>query len=243
MTWLQLDPESVAGRVARLPAVPAPPSLLASLARGVIGFTVVSIAGFLPWALAGGWLKQAIGELGMYLSCAAVFLLLSGPLLYRLILGPGALIRFMVLFMLAFSAYATLWIIAWMTLHGHVGSLVGLASGTAAMGLLFCAAFGDASAIVPVIILLFTGNVLGYYAGGGAEAWVAGLGPPGILGIVLEKPPPRALAMLSWGVCYGIGFGAGIGLAFHRCQTRHRALIGDAGRAEATAGAPPGASA
>jgi hypothetical protein len=202
------------------------PTAGTSLRRGIIGFTVVSVAGFMPWALLGGWLKHAVGELGMYLACAVVFLLLSGPVLFRLVLGPGALVRFMALFSIAFSTYAICWIAAWMTWYGNVGSLVGLASGTALMGLLFCIAFAATSRLPAVIAVLFACNTLGYYAGGYTEAWIAGLGPPGIHGIALEKPPPRALAMLSWGVCYGIGFGAGLGLALHLCQSAHRTLLG-----------------
>jgi hypothetical protein len=35
------------------------------------------------------------------------------------------------------------------------------------------------------------------------------------------------LAKLSWGLFYGLGLGAGLGLAFHVCQRRARALLAD----------------
>jgi hypothetical protein len=31
--------------------------------------------------------------------------------------------------------------------------------------------------------------------------------------------------MLLWGACYGFGFGAALGAAFHVCQQRARALL------------------
>jgi hypothetical protein len=62
-----------------------------------------------------------------------------------------------------------------------------------------------------VILALFALNTLGYYAGG----WIAQR-------LIIEH---RLAAMLLWGACYGIGFGAGLGVAFHLCQTRARALL------------------
>src|SRR3954451_21357803 len=86
MSWFQLDPESIAERVRASGGVANAPSLGASLIRGIVGFTLVSVAGFAPWALAGRWFHRAIGEAGLYILCAVVFIGLGGLLLHRLII-------------------------------------------------------------------------------------------------------------------------------------------------------------
>src|SRR5687768_3997476 len=93
MSWFELDPVSIANRM-RASHSPVVPSLGESVTRGIIGFTVVSIAGFAPWAVFGRWLYRQIGEAGMYAVCAVVFIGLSSPLLHRLIIGAGSLSRF-----------------------------------------------------------------------------------------------------------------------------------------------------
>ena len=206
MAWFQLDPQSIAARAKNAPV----PSLGASILRGVTGFTLVSVAGFSPWALFDRWFHR-FGEIGLYLACAIVFMGLSGILLHRLILGSGSLPRFYKIFSLAFAAYAVAWVAFWMWLRGDAGSLGGLLGGTAVMGLLLACAFDAPRSIVKIVAALFVGNTLGYYAGGWIEA----------------KMPfeHKREGMLLWGVCYGLGFGAGLGLAFYFCQEKARALI------------------
>lgn len=209
MGWFQLDPQSLGDR-ARAAGANAP-SLQASLVRGTVGFTVVSVAGFVPWAVFGRWLGRHIGEAGMYAVCALVFIGLSGPLLHRLILGPGSLGRFNRLFGLSFTAYSVAWIAGWMAFRGHLGSVVGLFAGTAVMGLMLCTAFEARRELLKVVAALFLLNSAGYFLGGVVEGWLI---------------RQHALtAMLSWGVGYGLGLGAGLGLAFHFCQRRARALL------------------
>ncbi len=209
MAWFQLDPQNLADRARAAGAVA--PSLGASLLRGTVGFTVVSVAGFVPWAVFGRWFHQRVGEAGMYAVCALVFIGLSGPLLHRLILGPDSLGRFYRLFGLSFTAYSVAWIAGWMALRGHPGSVAGLFAGTAVMGWMLCTAFEARRELVKVVGALFVLNSVGYFVGGIAE------------GALIRK---HALtAMLSWGVFYGLGLGAGLGLAFHFCQGRARALL------------------
>src|SRR5438105_3855470 len=104
MALFQLDPESIAARVRASGRPSRAPSLGASILRGVIGFTVVSIAGFAPWPIIDRWFPW-MGEVGLYVASTAAFVGLSGPLLHRLIVGPGSLPRFYKLFTLAFTAY------------------------------------------------------------------------------------------------------------------------------------------
>lgn len=209
MSWFQLDPESIAERV-RAASAPLP-SAANSIIRGMIGFTVVSVAGFVPWAVFGRWFHQQIGEAGLYAVCALVFIFLSAPFLHRLILGPGSLIRFYTLFSIAFAAYSIAWIVGWMVLRGHPGSLVGLFAGALVMAAIFAAAFDAWGSFLKILAALFLLNALGYFVGGVIE------------GALIKQH--RLAAMLLWGVCYGLGFGAGLGLAFHLCQSRARALL------------------
>lgn len=210
MSWFQLDPQSIADR-ARASGAQAP-SVGASLTRGMIGFTVVSVAGFVPWAVFGKWFRTHGGEAEMYAACAAVFILLTGPLLHRLIIGPGSMSRFYKLFAPSFALYSVAWIVSWMKLGGHTGSVVGLLSGTVIMGVMMAAAFDAWGAVVKVVAALFVLNSAGYFIGGEAEA-------------ALIKQHALT-AKLLWGVFYGLGFGAGLGLAFYFCQERARALLG-----------------
>ncbi len=225
MGWFQLDPESIAERTRSAGAAATIPSLSASVWRGLIGFTLVSIAGFAPWALFGRWFHRNIGEAGLYAVCAVVFIGLSGLLLHRLIIGPGSLGRFYKLFGISFAVYAVAWIFGWMLLRGHLGSIVGLFAGTALMGWMLTRAFDAPSALVPSIAALFILNTLGYYVGGWVEAPLMRMEDLSLFGWA----PPRSLrmttAMLLWGVFYGAGFGAGLGLAFYYCQARARVLL------------------
>ena len=132
MSWFQLDPQSIAHR-ARGTDVP---TLGSSLLRGMIGFTLVSVAGFLPWGVFGKWFHGHGGELGMYITCAVVFIGLSGLLLHPLIVGEGSLWRFYKLFSLSFTAYSAAWIAGWMLVRGNAGSIAGLLAGTAVMGVM-----------------------------------------------------------------------------------------------------------
>lgn len=209
MSWFQLDPQSIADRARSAGA--SAPSLGASLVRGTLGFTLISIAGFVPWAVFGRWFHSHGGEAVMYAACAVVFIALTSPLLHQLIIGPGSVSRFYKLFSLSFTAYSIAWIIGWMALRGHPGSIVGLLSGTVIMGCMLAAAFDAWHAVVKVMLALFVLNTLGYFIGGESEA-------------ALMKVH-KTTAMLSWGVFYGLGLGAGLGLAFHFCQERARKLL------------------
>lgn len=220
MKWLQLDAESVVARVQASGRPADIPSLASSLGRGIIGFTIVSIIGFAPWAAGGRWFYKNLGEGGMYGVCALVFIAASGVVLHRLIIGPGSLARFYKLFSLAFGAYSVAWMAGWMMLRGHPGSIAGLLAGTILMGLILTWAFNARAQALQVIAALFLLNSAGYFIGGWVEAAVSSL-----KGTSLTRSTQFVLAKSLWGVCYGLGFGAGLGLAFYLCQARTRALL------------------
>jgi hypothetical protein len=210
MALFQLDPASIAARV-RASGLPVSlPTAASSLLRGIVGFTVVSLAGFLPWPIMDHWFRHPT-EIGLYIACTAVFIGLSGPCLHGLIIGPGSLSRFYKVFAIAFIAYAMLWVGFWMALRGTVGEVAGLLGGTVAMGAILAFAFDIPQAAPKISFALFILNALGYYAGGKIEGKLA--------------VDHRLLAMLLWGACYGIGFGAGLGAAFHLCQQRAREIL------------------
>ncbi len=225
MSFFQLDAESIAARARAAGSEVDVPSLGASLRVGIIGFTIVSIAGFVPWAIFGRTLQRAVGELGMYLVCMAVFLGLSGLVMHRLIIGPGSLIRFQKIFGVAFAGYSAGWIAGWMLLGGHAGSLVGLLAGTTLMGWILTRAFSAAQSTFQVVAVLFVLNSLGYFVGGWVEAGVASLKNSAVFGVPVSRNVQVRAAMLLWGVFYGVGFGAGLGWAFHLCQADARAML------------------
>jgi hypothetical protein len=225
MSWFQLDPHSLADRALDNGVSPDVPSLKASVLRGIIGFTLVSVAGFAPWALAGRWFHRRIGEAGLYAACAVIFIGLSGLLLHRLIIGPGSLVRFYKLFGVVFTSYSIAWIVGWMSLRGHIGGIVGLFAGTSVMGWMCTRAFDARGETWKVIASLFLLNTAGYFMGGWVEGNVIVLKEFFLFGVALERRMIVTAAMLLWGVCYGIGLGAGLGLALYICQASARTLL------------------
>ena len=209
MALFKLDPQSIAARVQASRQPPRVPSLGASILRGILGFTLVSVAAFSMWPIIDRWFPW-MGETGLYAASTAVFIGLSGPLLHRLIIGPGSLARFYKLFTLAFTAYVIAWAAFWIWLRNDVGEFAGLLCGTAAMGAILAFAFDARQSVVKIIAALFVLNAAGYRAGG----WIEGK-------LVIDH---RLAAIVLWGICYGVGFGAGLGMAFHFCQARARAV-------------------
>ncbi len=227
MSWFQLDASTIACRVHAEGDDAKIPSLLGSMLRGIVGFMMVSVAGFVPWAVFGGWLLRRVGEGGMFGVCALVFIMLSGLLLHRLIIGPDSLVSFYMLFTFSFTAYAVAWIVGWLTLGGVPGSLAGLLAGAIVMGWMLTRAFEILRMIWGVIPVLFVCSALGYFGGGWVESRAFAFG-----GFGLAPDAQSVIAKLLWGACYGAGFGAGLGLAFYLCQTDAREFL----RAES---APP----
>jgi hypothetical protein len=210
MALFQLDPQSIVARAQTSSDMIQPPTLAASVLRGMVGFTLVSVGGFAPWPIFERWFRS-MGEMELYVACLAVFIGLSGICLHRLIIGPGSLVRFYKLFSLAFTAYAAVWVAVWVWLRGDAGVIGGLLGGAVAMGLVLAFAFDALRATIKVIAALFVLNAIGYYFGGRIAGKLA-----------IDH---RALGMLLWGVCFGVGLGAGLGLAFYFCQEGARAAI------------------
>jgi hypothetical protein len=224
-----LDPESIVARVKAGGQPPRVPTLVESILRGTVGFTLLSLAGFAPWVLAGRWFYRTVGEIGLYITCAVAFIGFSGPLLHRLIIGPGSLSRCYKLFSLAFIAYAVVWTIAWMTMARPAGpvtaGVVGAIAGIAVMGAVLALGFKSPEAMLKVIVALFVGNLIGYFVGEWAYNGINALKEGNATGFILERQTRSILSKTAWGLCYGLGFGAGIGFAFYACQAKARKLL------------------
>lgn len=225
-----LDPQSVVARAQTASQPVHLPTLGESITRGMIGFTLVSLGGFAPWVLAGGWFYRNTGELGLYAVCAVVFIGLSGVLLHRLIIGPGSLSRFYQIFSLAFVGYALAWTIGWMVFRGVTGSVAGALAGIAVMGGILAIGFAVPGAFVKIFAVLLLTNVAGYFIGEWAYNLVRALQEGNASGFVLGKSTRAMGSKAAWGLFYGIGFGAGIGWAFYLCQAKARSLFQTAAR-------------
>jgi hypothetical protein len=101
---------------------------------------------------------------------------------------------FPVWFNIAFLAYCALWCAAWFLSPNTLGELVGCTAGSIAMASVLVLRGFVRKPFVTAGLLLAIGNLLGYFAGGYLNAKLGG--PAG---------------MLTWGLLFGAGTGAGIG--------------------------------
>ncbi|HEX3133766.1 MAG TPA: hypothetical protein VHX44_09325, partial [Planctomycetota bacterium] len=173
------------------------------LVAGTWRFILVSIAGFAPWVLGGGWFHRTVGEVGLYATCLVRFLLVALILLPGLLTGEARLRRTAAWFLPAFIAYAVLWCACWFLFHGRIGEIVGALTGGSAFALLTAWALGRPRSLLLSVLVFLAAHLAGYFIGGWAmhEGLAAGL--------------QNTLGMLTWGLWYGIGFGAGIGWLVH----------------------------
>ena len=191
-----------------------------SMLIGSLGFTVVSLAAFAVWAWGGGWFRGRGDEPAMYAAIAAVFLLLSGALLQPLVRGPRRWIRFHQVFTLAFLAYSIVWSACWFTLGFGWGEWLGALLGSLAFVSVTSWFFHSWERWTMAVLVFFALHTIGYFAGGRAmyQLWewsrMVPVPPP------FDKSQWRTLAMLSWGLFYGLGFGAGLGYVLESRQPR-----------------------
>ena len=169
----------------------------ATVFAGIWRFTLVSVAGFAPWVLAGPWFYRTVGEAGLYLACLVAFLLSALLLLPGLLAGERRLRRTAMWFLPAFTAYAVLWCACWFALGGRAGEWAGAVTGVAAFVALSAWTLGRPRAPLITAAVVIAAHAAGYFAGDQAYRGFSG--------------QSKTLGMLAWGVCYGVGFGAGLG--------------------------------
>lgn len=207
MNLLKLEAQSSFERWKATSPAPQVVSPLQAIGFACAGFTALSVAVFATWAFGGRFLYGNLGELGAYAVWCVLFLLGAG-LMRPALTGPVSWGRFYGLFLASFITYAVLWTVAWMALHNRIGEWLGTGLGMAGMAAVLCGLFGVWQALLPSFVVLFLGNAAGYFCG----SW-------------LHANTEAPWAQLLWGLCYGLGTGAGMGAAYYFCQAPLRALI------------------
>jgi hypothetical protein len=192
-----------------------------AIVRGGVGFALVSLAAFGVWALGGKWFQAHLGEAGLYGACALVFLVFSGLLLHPLVPGPRSFLNFYGVFLPSFLAYAVIWCGAWFILRFGLGEWLASFMGTTAFVTICGWRLGNYRGFAKAIVVLFVLHSAGYFLGGKLMYWIAGPNGSALLN-GLSKNGISISAKLSWGLLYGLGFGAGIGYTFHTLQTERR---------------------
>ena len=210
---------------------PEPTRRRLAMFRGALGFAGVSAAAFSVWAFGGGLFRGFGGEGALYAAIAAAFIGLSGPALHRLVPG-GGIGRFYRLFGPAFAAYSVVWSAAWFVLKSALGEWIGAGAGSLAFVGVLAVAQRRPVGFVPAAVGFFFLHSAGYFAGGLSMDLLVGLARKS------AEPDVRAAwfaaAKLSWGVFYGLGFGAGLGLALATLQPRTVSPFPDRSAAPAT---------
>jgi hypothetical protein len=177
-------------------------SLPKSILTGAVGFGVVSLFVFATVAFAERWLYQNLGLFGSYITWIVLFILLSGAVFGSLVVADRwRLPKFYLLWAAAFFAYAAVWMIAYFSLGGTKGEVVGSLVGSIFMALVLAAGFRSLRSTIKLSALLFVSNFLGYF-----------------FGAALFETLSAPTGMLLFGVVYGLLFGAGIGAALQIAQ-------------------------
>ncbi len=192
--------------------ISSPPALFATLF-----FTLVALVSFATWALGSHYFPS---EAAMYTMCALVFLGLGGLALMPAAGLPDARSRlaFCLRFAIGFVGYSLLWSVSWFTFRDTFGEVVGSFSGL----LVLAAILGrgrrhPSDSLLTATAVLFVWHTLGYYTGGFAYKILQGRGPFGIEPF-LEAESTVILARFSWGLCYGLGLGAGLTALLQRSR-------------------------
>jgi hypothetical protein len=182
-----------------------------AILSGAWRFAIVSILAFSVWAIAPKVLPKNIGEPGIFLGCLIAFAAFAELFLVRLVNEPNARRKFNGSFIPAFVVYAVVWSACWFGLHLRAREWIGSALGCAAFAAILYWRLGAREGFWKVMLFLIVTHTAGYYLGG--KAFYMARHPPGFTAS-WPKEDIWTVAKLVWGLCYGLGFGAGIGYAF-----------------------------
>src|SRR5688500_1891203 len=169
------------------------PSLGRSLLIGSFGCCVASLLVFATVAFAERWMYRSLGLSGAYAVWTVLFIFLGGALLSPLVIGPGRLWRFQLVFGTAFLLYAVGWMASYFTLRGVAGEWAGSLIGSILMALVITLSFGVVKTFFAQTAALFIANSAGYF-----------------LGDLLNNSIRGKTGMLLWGLLYGLFLGAGL---------------------------------
>ncbi len=214
-----LTSNSLPQRVDSAAAATRLPTLKQSLCYGSVGFCVASIAVFAIVGCGRPWMYRYLGALGPYLVATFLFIVLAGGILSRLVVGPGRLLHFYLLFGVAFFSYAAGWVIAYLTLRNPLGELLGSVAGSCLMALVLAAAFKANNSLPKLIPVLFLASSAGYFLGRLFHVAISG-----------------TVGMILFGSSYGLGFGAGLGYALFLVQEPIRRCLSASPHADSTSG-------
>ena len=202
MDLFGLTSDRVMARIHQNSARSSTPSLGSSLLIGSFGFCFASLCVFATVALAEQWMYRSLGLSGAYVVWTVLFIFLGGALLSPLVIGPGRLWRFQLVFGTAFLLYAIGWVGSYFTLRGVAGEWAGSLVGSILMALVITLAFGVIKTFFAQAAALFIANSAGYF-----------------LGALLYDSIRGKTGMLLWGVLYGLCLGSGLGLSIFLAQT------------------------
>lgn len=198
----------VALRATHLPA-----GIARSTLSGAWRFALTGVGAFAVWAFAGRWFYETVGEGALFAATAAVFIALAGITLAPLLPGPRRVVRLYRVFVPAFVAYAVVWSGVYFLLGRGLGEWLGSLLGSVAFVTVASWLLGNPRAIVVASAVFFAAHTLGYFAGGGLAAAIMRAADAGALS-GLSPETGAVVAKLSWGLVYGLGFGAGLGYTF-----------------------------
>lgn len=199
MNYFRLTPDAASSDPRQSEIRPA--GLGFSIFYGGVSFAGVSALAYSVWAF-----RLVPGAGLMYAAVAAVYMVLSGPVLIPLVLSRPGRKRFPLLFAGGFLLYAVVWCAFWFGLRGkYLADLWGAALGLMVLTWLLQRAFGARGMFLRLFAGLFVLHSAGYYLGGELHALVS-----------------RRPGMLLYGVGHGLGFGAGLGWVLFHCQAELR---------------------
>src|SRR3954466_3970017 len=182
-----------------------------AILNGAWRFAFVSVLAFGFWAIQPKILPKSYGEPATFVGCLIAFALFAEIFLVALVHQPNARRKFNGSFIPAFVIYAAVWSASWFALHLRAREWIGSALACAAFAAILQWRLGAREGLCRVILLLIITHTLGYYLGG--KVFYMARHPPELIAS-WPKENIWTLAKLMWGLCYGLGFGAGIGYAF-----------------------------
>jgi hypothetical protein len=196
-----------------------------AILNGAWRFALVSVLAFGFWAVEAKILPRGFGEMWTFAGCLVFFVLFTELFMVKLVNEPNARAKFNRSFVPAFIVYAIIWSLFWFALHSGLGEWLGSAVGCAAFAGILGRQLAAKSGYTQVIALLIVTHAAGYFFGG--KVFYMARNPPEFFAS-WPKQDVWMLAKLLWGLFYGLGFGAGIGYAFHIFQRPNVSAIASA---------------
>ena len=173
-----------------------------AVVRGSLGFFYASLMVFTTVVLGTRWLYSNLKEAGAYSVWALEFIFFAGIILARMFRVP--VWPFAGIFGASFAAYVIGWCAVYFAITNRVGELIASVAGPFLMSVAAIGITKSRGHFLKAFTALTTGHTIGYF-----------------LGSLLFESVGKAAGMMLWGICYGFGFGAGIGYTAHLLLEPH----------------------